>query len=70
VKYRQSMGLRSREVLVGMTSAGFSITDPKDPGMLDVVGCDTATPGLIADFRQRSVNMTPDPKESRVNGWG
>ena len=28
----------------------FSIADPNDPGMLDVVGFDTATPQLIADF--------------------
>jgi 60 kDa SS-A/Ro ribonucleoprotein len=28
----------------------FSIADPSDPGMLDVVGFDTATPQLISDF--------------------
>ena len=33
-------------------SNGFSIADPDDAGMLDVVGFDTATPGLIADFAQ------------------
>ena len=29
---------------------GFSIADPQDPGMLDVVGFDTATPQLDSDF--------------------
>jgi 60 kDa SS-A/Ro ribonucleoprotein len=33
-----------------MVSNGFSIADPADPGMLDVVGFDTATPQLISDF--------------------
>ena len=33
-----------------MASNGFSIADPNDPGQLDVVGFDTATPQLIADF--------------------
>jgi hypothetical protein len=34
----------------GMVSNGFSIAAPADPGMLDVVGYDTATPQLISDF--------------------
>ena len=33
-----------------MVSNGFTIADPNDAGMLDVVGFDTATPQLIADF--------------------
>jgi hypothetical protein len=28
----------------------FSIADPDDAGMLDVVGFDTATPHVISDF--------------------
>ena len=36
-----------------MSSNGFSIADPADPGMLDVVGFDTATPQLISDFAPR-----------------
>jgi 60 kDa SS-A/Ro ribonucleoprotein len=32
------------------TCNGFSIADPNDPGMLDVVGFDTATPQLVSDF--------------------
>jgi 60 kDa SS-A/Ro ribonucleoprotein len=33
-----------------MVSNGFTIADPNDSGMLDVVGFDTATPSIIADF--------------------
>jgi 60 kDa SS-A/Ro ribonucleoprotein len=33
-----------------MVANEFSIADPADPGMLDVVGFNTATPQLIFDF--------------------
>jgi len=48
--YRHASGIDARLVVVGMVSGGFSIADPADPGMLDVVGFDTATPQLISDF--------------------
>jgi 60 kDa SS-A/Ro ribonucleoprotein len=48
--YRHATGIDARLVVVGMVSNGFSIADPADPGMLDVVGFDTATPQLISDF--------------------
>jgi 60 kDa SS-A/Ro ribonucleoprotein len=48
--YRKTRGLASKSVVVGMVSNGFTIADPNDAGMLDVVGFDTATPSLIADF--------------------
>ncbi len=50
VPYRQKMGIAAKLVVVGMVSNGFSIADPKDAGMLDVVGFDTATPALMSDF--------------------
>jgi 60 kDa SS-A/Ro ribonucleoprotein len=31
-------------------SNGFSIADPNDAGMLDIVGFDTAAPQVLADF--------------------
>lgn len=49
-KYREKTGIPAKLVTVGMQSNGFSIADPKDGGMLDVVGFDTATPQVIADF--------------------
>ena len=49
-EYRRASGIDARLVVVGMVSNGFSIADPADPGMLDVVGFDTATPQLISHF--------------------
>ena len=49
-QYRERTGIPARLVVVGMASNGFSIADPGDGGMLDVVGFDTATPEVIADF--------------------
>jgi 60 kDa SS-A/Ro ribonucleoprotein len=49
-QYREKTGIAAKLVVVGMASNGFSIADPDDAGMLDVVGFDTATPQLIADF--------------------
>lgn len=50
VQYRQRMGIGARLAVVGMRSNGFTIADPRDAGMLDVVGFDTAAPNVIADF--------------------
>ena len=49
-EYRDRAGIPARLVVVGMTSTGFSIADPRDPGMLDVAGFDSAVPGLVSDF--------------------
>ena len=48
--YRQKMGIGAKLVVIAMTSNGFTIADPNDAGMLDVVGFDTATPSIISDF--------------------
>jgi 60 kDa SS-A/Ro ribonucleoprotein len=49
-RYREQMGIAAKLIVVGMTSNGFSIADPEDAGMLDVVGFDTAVPQVMADF--------------------
>lgn len=49
-EYRQRTGIAAKLVVVGMVSNGFSIADPNDAGMLDVVGFDAAVPAVIADF--------------------
>lgn len=51
--YRQRTGIGAKLVVVGMTSTGFSIANPADAGMLDVVGLDTSVPAVIADFVRR-----------------
>lgn len=53
--YREAMGIDAKLVVVGMVSNGFTIADPTDSGMLDVVGMDTSVPNLIADFSRGSV---------------
>jgi 60 kDa SS-A/Ro ribonucleoprotein len=49
-EYRRAMGNNSALVVVGMASNNFSIADPADSRMLDVVGFDTATPQVISEF--------------------
>jgi 60 kDa SS-A/Ro ribonucleoprotein len=50
VEYRDLFVKDAKAVVVGMTSNGFTIADPNDRGMLDVVGFDTSVPAVIADF--------------------
>jgi len=49
-QYREKTGIPAQLIVVGMTSNGFTIASPDDPGMLDVVGFDSATPQIISDF--------------------
>jgi len=49
-EYRERMDIAAKVAVVGMTATGFSIADPADGGMMDLVGFDSAMPGLIADF--------------------
>jgi 60 kDa SS-A/Ro ribonucleoprotein len=50
IKYRQHSGINAKLVVVGMTATEFTIADPNDAGMFDVVGFDSAAPAIIADF--------------------
>ena len=54
MRYREKMGINAKLVVVGMVGNEFSIADPADPGMLDLVGFDTAAPNLIAEFTKES----------------
>ncbi|MGO9172353.1 MAG: hypothetical protein ACLP7P_10355 [Rhodomicrobium sp.] len=49
-EYRKKTGIAAKLVVLGLVSNGFSIADPDDGGMLDVVGFDAAAPAVIADF--------------------
>jgi 60 kDa SS-A/Ro ribonucleoprotein len=51
--YRKVMGIPAKLVVVGMVANKFSIADPNDAGMMDVVGFDTAAPNVISDFIAR-----------------
>ena len=54
-QYRERSGIAARCAVVGMSSNGFSIADPLDSGMLDVVGMSTSTPGIISAFSRGDV---------------
>lgn len=49
-RYRKETGIPAKLIVVGMVSNGFSIADPNDAGMLDVVGMSTETPATISKF--------------------
>ena len=50
-EYRQHASKQDAKLIVVATSASaFTIADPSDRGMLDVVGFDTATPNVMAEF--------------------
>uniref|UniRef100_A0A7I4YLZ9 TROVE domain-containing protein n=1 Tax=Haemonchus contortus TaxID=6289 RepID=A0A7I4YLZ9_HAECO len=49
--YRESSGITDAKLVVmGMTATNFTIADPEDAGMLDIVGFDSAVPTLLHDF--------------------
>lgn len=48
--YRQSTGIDAKLAVMAMTPTKFSIADPLDRGMLDVVGFDSNTPKIISEF--------------------
>lgn len=48
--YRNKSGINAKLIVMGMTSTGFTIADPNDAGMLDIVGMDSSVPTLVNDF--------------------
>lgn len=48
--YRLKSGRPAKLAVVGLTATEFSIADPSDSGMLDIVGMDSHAPSLLADF--------------------
>lgn len=49
-KHRQKFGINTKFAAIAMEATKFTVADPKDPGMLDVVGFDTATPSVLSEF--------------------
>ncbi|HEY1664045.1 MAG TPA: TROVE domain-containing protein [Verrucomicrobiae bacterium] len=49
-RYRSEFVGDAKAVVVGMTSNGFTLADPNDRGMMDVVGFNTTVPAVVADF--------------------
>lgn len=49
-QYRREVNKDAKVIVVGMTSGGFTIADPMDAGMLDMVGFDASGPEIISNF--------------------
>ena len=50
-QYREHSGIRDAKlIVVAMTSNGFTIADPDDPGMFDMVGFDSHAPEVMREF--------------------
>ena len=49
-RYREATGIQAKLVVMAMTSNGFSIADPSDAGMLDMVGFDSSAPEVLREF--------------------
>jgi 60 kDa SS-A/Ro ribonucleoprotein len=49
-QYRNTFQIPAKLIVVGMVSNEFSIADPNDSGMLDVVGFDTSVPEVMSQF--------------------
>lgn len=48
--YRTSVNKNAKLVVMAVTSTEFTVADPTDRGMLDVVGFDSNAPKVVADF--------------------
>lgn len=48
--YRQRLGINAKLITVSLCGNPFTIADPGDPGMLDVVGFDACVPAALREF--------------------
>lgn len=48
--YRQKTGINAKLIVCGTTATEFTIANPNDPGMLDVVGFSSDCPAVLAEF--------------------
>jgi len=48
--YRKKFNPNAKMIVAAFSATDFSIADPKDAGMMDVVGLDSSTPQIISDF--------------------
>lgn len=54
-RYRRHMGIPVRQVVIAMSSNGFTIADPSDLLSLDVVGFDASVPPVVNSFLKGSL---------------
>jgi len=50
VEYRESSGIDAKLIVLAVTPTKFSIADPSDAGMLDIVGFGSDVPALLTEF--------------------
>lgn len=49
-RYRQKTGIGAKLIVMAMVANNFTIADPNDSGMLDLIGLDASVPAVMADF--------------------
>ena len=49
-QYREKMGIPAKLIVFGFTSTGFTLADPEDRGMMDMVGFDASAPEVVRRF--------------------
>lgn len=54
-RYRKQYNRNAKLVVCGTSTTNFTIADPKDAGMLDIVGFDSAAPALIQEFAKNQI---------------
>ena len=69
-QYREKTGIPAKMIAMAMVANQYSIADPNDAGMMDVVGFDASVPTLIADFISDPGQETYIPGEysTAING--
>ena len=53
--YRRKFGINAKLIVVAMTSNGFTIADPEDPGMFDMAGFDSGAPQVMKEFIEGTI---------------
>lgn len=48
--YRKKTGIDAKLIVLATTASKFTIADPKDAGMIDIAGFDSAVPQLVSNF--------------------
>ena len=56
-QYRELTGIPAKMIVLATTPTIFTIADPKDAGMMDIVGFDTNGPSIIHDFLSEAVHQ-------------
>lgn len=50
LEYRSKTGIAAKMAVLAVTATDYSVADPTDAGMMDIVGFDAAAPRVLADF--------------------